>query len=84
MKGFEAKKNGNVLKFNSDSEGISKFIREIEEIHINLEYKPKDFLILMEPTGGHFSYLIMRVLLDRGYHLYQVENKAVKDFRERQ
>ncbi|CAH8716373.1 IS110 family transposase [Paenibacillus thiaminolyticus] len=38
----------------------------------------------MEPTGGHYSYLVVRVLLDRGYSIYQVENKAVKDFRERQ
>ncbi|QYK65594.1 hypothetical protein [Paenibacillus sp. S02] len=72
------------MKFNSDSQGITKFIHALEDIQAQFEYKPQDFFILLEPTGGHYSYLVVRVLLDRGYSIYQVENKAVKDFRERQ
>ncbi|MBA9084936.1 hypothetical protein FHR92_001397 [Fontibacillus solani] len=72
------------MKFNSDSQGITKFIHALEDIQAQFGYKPQDFFILLEPTGGHYSYLVVRVLLDRGYSIYQVENKAVKDFRERQ
>ncbi|SFR27602.1 MULTISPECIES: IS110 family transposase [unclassified Paenibacillus] len=77
-------KRSKTMKFNSDSQGITKFIHALEDIEAQFEYKPQDFFILLEPTGGHYSYLVVRVLLDRGYSIYQVENKAVKDFRERQ
>ncbi|MHC0564898.1 IS110 family transposase [Paenibacillus sp. MAH-36] len=77
-------KRSKTMKFNSDSQGITKFIHALEDIQAQLGYKPQDFFILLEPTGGHYSYLVVRVLLDRGYSIYQVENKAVKDFRERQ
>jgi hypothetical protein len=43
---------------------------------------PKGFFILLEPTGGNYGYIIMKALIDIGYTLYQVKNKAVKDFRE--
>lgn len=68
----------------TDSQGITKFIHALEDIQAQFGYKSQDFFILLEPTGGQYSYLVVRVLLDRGYTIYQVENKAVKDFRERQ
>ncbi len=77
-------KRSKTMKFNSDSQGITKFIHALEDIQAQFGFKPQDFFILLEPTGGHYSYLVVRVLLDRGYSIYQVENKAVKDFRERQ
>lgn len=77
-------KRSKTMKFNSDSQGITKFIHALEDIQGQFGYKPQDFFILLEPTGGYYSYLIVRVLRDRGYSIYQVENKAVKDFRERQ
>ncbi len=73
-------KRSETMKLNSDSQGITKFIHALEDIQAQFEYKPQDFFILLEPTGGHYSYLVVRVLLDRGYSIYQVENKAVKDF----
>jgi transposase len=73
-------KRTKTLKFNSDSQGITELIRALEEIQNQLGYKPEDFFILLEPTGGHYSYLIVRVLLDRGYSIYQVENRQSKIF----
>lgn len=73
-------KRSKAIQFNSDSNGLRKVLESLQSVSNN----PKDFFILMEPTGGHYGYLVMRYLLDIGYNLFQVENKAVKDFRERQ
>ncbi|WP_103108501.1 IS110 family transposase [Brevibacillus reuszeri] len=80
----KAWKRTKTMKFNADSKGIHNFLNALKDIQIKFGLSPKDFFILLEPTGGHYSYLLMRVLLNEGYELYQVENKAVKDFRERQ
>jgi hypothetical protein len=39
-------------------------------------------LILLEPTCGHYSYLVQQALLIEGYDLFQVENKSVGEFRK--
>ncbi|MEE4562582.1 MULTISPECIES: transposase [Paenibacillus] len=62
-------KRSKTMKFNSDSQGITKFIHALEDIQTQFEYKPQDFFILLEPTGGYYSYLVVRVLLDRGYSI---------------
>lgn len=36
----------------------------------------------MEPIGEHYSYLVHQVLLNEGCQLFQVENKAVGEFRK--
>lgn len=72
-------KRAKTLKFNSDSEGLSLILSALEQVSGN----PRDFFILMEPTGGHYAYVVMKLLMERGYDLFQVENRAVKDFRER-
>ncbi|WP_237899061.1 IS110 family transposase [Brevibacillus brevis] len=77
-------KRQKTMKFHSDSKGIIDFLSELRKIRETFGLTPSDFFILLEPTGGHYSYLVMKVLLDEGYHLFQVENKSVKDFRERQ
>lgn len=69
-------------KINADSAGIATFLDFLREVEDSNKISPKDFFILLEPTGGNYGYIIMKALIDRGYTLYQVKNKAVKDFRE--
>ncbi len=45
--------------------------------------QPSDFLILLEPTGGYCALTLLSFLVGRGYTVLQVENKAVKDYREK-
>lgn len=75
----QAWKRAKTLKFNSDSAGLTLVLSALEQVSRD----PRDFFILMEPTGGHYAYVVMKLLMDRGYNVFQVENRAVKDFRER-
>jgi transposase len=75
-------KRTKTLKFNSDSAGIAEFLGAIKKIEKQFVLTKDDFLILLEPTGGHYSYLVQQVLLNEGYDLFQVENKAVGEFRK--
>ncbi|WP_100404290.1 IS110 family transposase [Bacillus solitudinis] len=75
-------KRTKTLKFNSDSAGIAEFLDAIKKIEKQFVLTKEDFLILLEPTGGHYSYLVQQVLLNEGYDLFQVENKAVGEFRK--
>jgi transposase len=75
-------KRTKTLKFNSDSAGIAQFLDAIKKIEKQFVLTKEDFLILLEPTGGHYSYLVQQVLLNEGYDLFQVENKAVGEFRK--
>jgi transposase len=43
---------------------------------------PAHFLILSEPTGGYYGYALQMYLKQKGYALLQVENRAVKEYRE--
>jgi transposase len=43
---------------------------------------PRDFLVLLEPTGS-YGLTVLLYLLGRGYRVLQVENRAVKDYREK-
>lgn len=75
-------KRTKTMKFNSDSAGIVEFLKALEKIEQQFSLTKKDFLILLEPTGGHYSYLVQQVLLNEGYELFQVENRAVGEFRK--
>ncbi|MEK5176761.1 IS110 family transposase [Heyndrickxia sp. FSL W8-0496] len=75
-------KRTKTMKFNSDSSGIAEFLAALRNIGKQFELTETDFLILLEPTGGHYSYLVQQVLLNEGYDLFQVENKAVGEFRK--
>lgn len=75
-------KRQKTMKFNADSFGISDFLSALKKIQVQFGLNPEDFFMLLEPTGGHYSFLIQRILLNEGYSLFQVENKAVKEFRE--
>lgn len=66
------------LKLNSESQGLGSLLEGLKQVSSN----PKDFFILLEPTGGHYGYTLMKMLMDAGYDLFQVDNKAVKHFRE--
>lgn len=76
-------KRTKTMKFNSDSAGIAEFLDALGKIEEQFSLTPKDFLILLEPTGGHYSYLVQQVLLNKGYDLFQVENSAVSEFRQK-
>jgi transposase len=75
----QAWKKTKTLKFNADGEGITSLLQALNEVSHN----PKDFCVLMEPTGGYYGFVVMKVLEQTGYNTFLVENKAVKDFRER-
>lgn len=62
-----ARKRTKTLKFNSDSTGIGEFLAALKQIENQFELTKKDFLILLKPTGGHYSYLVQQVLLNEGY-----------------
>ncbi|WP_232700254.1 IS110 family transposase [Brevibacillus daliensis] len=75
-------KRTKTMKFDSDSIGIAEFLQALIQIEKQFNITKEDFLIILEPTGGHYSYLIQQVLLNEGYTLFQVENKAVGEFRK--
>ncbi|MBT2659325.1 IS110 family transposase [Bacillus sp. ISL-18] len=75
-------KRTKTMKFNSDSAGIAEFLKALEKIEKQFPLTKRDFLILLEPTGGHYSYLVQQVLLNEGYDLFQFENRAVAEFRK--
>ncbi|CCF17015.1 transposase IS116/IS110/IS902 family protein [Brevibacillus laterosporus GI-9] len=75
-------KRAKTMKFDADSLGISDFLKALQDVQEHLGLKPIDFFVLMEPTGGHYSFLLQHVLLNSGYSLHMVENASVKKFRE--
>ncbi|MDP9574420.1 UNVERIFIED_ORG: transposase [Bacillus sp. 1751] len=76
-------KRSKTMKFNADSLGMTQFLQALEQIKKQFGLQRKDFLVLLEPTGGHYSFLLQQVLLNENFEVYLVENSAVKDFRER-
>ncbi|MCM3200606.1 IS110 family transposase [Bacillus cereus] len=81
-KGREWKRT-KTIKFNADSLGITQFLQALEQMEKQLGIHKSDFLVLLEPTGGHYSYLLQQVLLNENFDVFLVENSAVKDFREK-
>ncbi|MED4583639.1 IS110 family transposase [Brevibacillus choshinensis] len=75
-------KRAKTMKFDADSSGITDFLSALKVVQDHLGLKPIDFFVLMEPTGGHYSFLLQQVLLNAGYSLHMVENSSVKKFRE--
>lgn len=53
-KGTRAK----TMKFNADSLGITQFLQALDQMEKQLGIHRLDFLVLLEPTGGHYSYLL--------------------------
>lgn len=72
-------KKAKTVKFNSDAPGLTTMLAALENVSRN----PADFCIVMEPTGGHYGFTLMRVLQKRGYYLFQVENRAVREHRDK-
>ncbi|MFI8711412.1 transposase [Brevibacillus brevis] len=75
-------KRARTMKFDADSLGISDFLIALQSIQQQLGLTSKDFFMLMEPTGGHYSFLLQQVLVHADYALHMVENASVKRFRE--
>ncbi|PEM38776.1 hypothetical protein CN636_27875 [Bacillus toyonensis] len=76
-------KRAKTMKFNADSLGMTQFLQALEQMEKQLGIHRSDFLVLLEPTGGHYSYLLQQVLLNENFDVYLLENSAVKDFREK-
>jgi transposase len=66
------------IHFTSDSNGLGRFQRYLERYSPN----PSDFLILLEPTGS-YGLTVLLYLLGKGYRVLQIDNRAVKDYREK-
>jgi transposase len=71
-------KRAKTIHFSSDAKGFKQLQRYLD----NLSTNPKSFLMLVEPTGGYYGLALQMYLIQQGYDLLQVENKAVKKYRE--
>jgi len=71
-------KRAKTIHFSSDAKGFKQLQRYLD----NLSTSQKSFLMLVEPTGGYYGLALQMYLIQQGYDLLQVENKAVKKYRE--
>jgi transposase len=71
-------KRAKTLHFTADASGFKKLQRYLDKFSSN----PSEFLLLCEPTGGYYGLALQMYLLGKGYTILQVENSAVKDYRE--
>jgi transposase len=82
---FNAQRNPNAwrqvktIRFGSDAAGFAQLQRYLDK-HSSAA---TDFLVLLEPTGGYYALALILYLLGKGYRVLQVENRAVKDYREK-
>src|SRR6266508_402233 len=67
------------VRFGSDAAGYGQLQRYLDKHSSDAT----DFLVLLEPTGGYYGLALILYLLGRGYRVLQVENRAVKDYREK-
>src|SRR6266511_992772 len=67
------------VRFGSDAAGFGQLQRYLDKHSSDAT----DFLVLLEPTGGYYGLALILYLLGRGYRGLQVENRAVKDYREK-
>jgi hypothetical protein len=69
---------GMPIHFASDANGLARFQRYLDR------HSPHagDFLILLEPTGS-YGLTVLLYLLGKGYRVLQVDNRALKDYREK-
>jgi transposase len=72
-------KRTKTLHFSSDAAGFRKLRVYLDKFSTT----PSDFLILLEPTGGYYAMTMLVYLSSQGYRVMAVENKAVKDYREK-
>jgi len=75
----DAWKRAKTVHFSSDAAGFRVLRRYLDKY----SEEPSDFLILLEPTGGYYAMTLLMYLSHAGYPVLQVENKAVKDYREK-
>jgi len=71
-------KRAETIHFSSDAKGFKQLQRYLDSFSTD----PTQFLILSEPTGGYYGLALQMYLIMKGYHLLQVENSAVKEYRE--
>ena len=76
-------KRAKTMKFDANSMGLTQFLQALKKMEEQFGFQREDFLVLMEPTGGHYSFLLQQVLLNERYEVYLVENSSVKEFREK-
>ncbi len=72
-------KKSETIKFNSDGDGICRLLSFLK----SYSAEPSNFCLLLEPTGGYFGYVLIQAMIKAGYQVNLVENRAVKDFREK-
>src|SRR6266702_3733145 len=75
----EGWKRVKTLKFGSDAAGYQRLQRYLERCSAD----PTDFLVLLEPTGGYYGLSLILYLLGKGYRILQVDNRTVKEYREK-
>jgi transposase len=67
------------VRFASDAAGFAQLQRYLDKHSAVVS----EFLVLLEPTGGYYALALLLYLLGKGYQVLQVENRAVKDYREK-
>ena len=82
---FNVQRNSNAwrqvktVRFGGDAAGFAQLQRYLDKHSL----AATDFLVLLEPTGGYYALALILYLLGKGYRVLQVENRAVKDYREK-
>ncbi len=71
-------KRAKTIHFSSDAKGFKQLQRYLDSFSTD----PTQFLILSEPTGGYYGLALQMYLIMKSYRLLQVENFAVKEYRE--
>ena len=79
QRGRDAWRRVRTVPFTADAAGFAHLQRHLERFSLD----PHDFLVLLEPTGGYYGLALTVYLLNKGYRVLQVENRAVKDYREK-
>ncbi len=72
-------RSAKTIHFSSDMTGFKRLRSYLDRFSTH----NRDFLIILEPTGGFYALNVLMYLLNEGYTVFQVENRAVKDYREK-
>ncbi|MBV9601573.1 MAG: IS110 family transposase [Chloroflexi bacterium] len=75
----EGWKRVKTLKFSSDAAGYQRLQRYLDRVSTDVA----DFLVLLEPTGGYYGLSLILFLLGKDYRVLQVDNRTVREYREK-
>lgn len=72
-------RSAKTLHFSSEMSGFRRLRQYLDKFSTQLD----DFVILLEPTGGFYAITLLTYLTNAGYHVWQIDNRSVKQYREK-